>query len=70
MEPGLDRGLAWLLTDDGNVVHHHGWTGTSLYLAPASGRYIAICTNAVYHGPLGPRLAPLCALARKTLTGT
>ncbi|MFJ8746943.1 serine hydrolase domain-containing protein [Embleya sp. NPDC127516] len=70
VEPGLDRGLAWLIADDGDVVYHHGWTGTSLYLAPTTGRYIAICTNAVYHGPPSPRLAPLRTLARKTLTTT
>ncbi|WP_406287875.1 serine hydrolase domain-containing protein [Embleya sp. NBC_00896] len=70
IEPGLDRGLAWLVADDGQAVYHHGWTGTSLYLAPTTGRYIAICTNAVYHGPPGPRLFPLRTLARKTLTAT
>ncbi|WP_020555660.1 serine hydrolase [Embleya scabrispora] len=70
IEPGLDRGLAWLVADDGNVVYHHGWTGTSLFLAPTTGRYIAICTNAVYHGPPGPRLASLRTLARKTITAT
>ncbi|MFF7250747.1 serine hydrolase domain-containing protein [Embleya sp. NPDC008237] len=70
VEPGLDRGLAWLVADDGDVVYHHGWTGTSLYLAPTIGRYIAICTNAVYHGPPGPRLVPLRTLARKTLATT
>ncbi|WP_331773282.1 beta-lactamase family protein (plasmid) [Embleya sp. NBC_00888] len=70
VEPGLDRGLAWLVADDGHMLYHHGWTGTSLYLAPTIGRYITICTNAVYHGPPSPRLAPLRTLARKTLTIT
>nr|BEK67369.1 hypothetical protein KPHV_45960 [Kitasatospora purpeofusca] len=49
IEPGLDRGLAWILADEGRVAYHHGFTGTSLYLAPHTGRYLAICTNAVYH---------------------
>ncbi|GAA1960957.1 serine hydrolase domain-containing protein [Kitasatospora viridis] len=70
IEPGLDRGLAWILADDGRVAHHHGFTGTSLYLAPATGRYLAICTNAVYHHRDNrTRLAPLRALALKAITG-
>jgi CubicO group peptidase (beta-lactamase class C family) len=68
VEPGIDRGLAWLLAGDTRAVYHHGWTGTSLFLAPDTGRYIAICTNAVYHGRPGTRIAPLRALARKILT--
>ncbi|GCD92946.1 serine hydrolase domain-containing protein [Embleya hyalina] len=68
VEPGLDRGLAWLVA--GQVAYHHGWTGTSLFLAPTTGRYIAVCTNAVYHGPPGSRLHPLRALARETLATT
>ncbi|MYV97041.1 serine hydrolase domain-containing protein [Streptomyces sp. SID3343] len=67
IEPGIDRGLAWLLADDAQAVYHHGWTGTSLFLAPATGRYLAICTNAVYHGRPSTRVAPLRALARKAL---
>ncbi|MFJ6621012.1 serine hydrolase domain-containing protein [Kitasatospora sp. NPDC091335] len=69
IEPGLDRGLAWILADEGRVAYHHGFTGTSLYLAPATGRYLAICTNAVYHHQDNrTRLAPLRALALKAIT--
>ncbi|MDH6132730.1 CubicO group peptidase (beta-lactamase class C family) [Kitasatospora sp. MAA4] len=69
IEPGLDRGLAWILADEGRVAYHHGFTGTSLYLHPPTGRYLAICTNAVYHHQDNrTRLAPLRALALKTLT--
>ncbi|WP_327067576.1 serine hydrolase domain-containing protein [Kitasatospora sp. NBC_01302] len=69
IEPGLDRGLAWILADDGQVAYHHGFTGTSLYLAPRTGRYLAICTNAVYHHEANrTRLAPLRALALKAIT--
>lgn len=46
---GLARGLAWLVTDTG-VAFHDGFTGPSLFLAPETGRYLALCTNAVYHG--------------------
>ncbi|MEV8324081.1 serine hydrolase domain-containing protein [Kitasatospora sp. NPDC056731] len=69
IEPGLNRGLAWILDDDGRVAYHHGFTGTSLYLAPATGRYLAICTNAVYHHQDNrTRLAPLRTLALKAIT--
>ncbi|MFD0348218.1 serine hydrolase [Kitasatospora aburaviensis] len=69
IEPGLDRGLAWILADEGRVAYHHGFTGTSLYLAPTTGRYLAICTNAVYHHQDNrTRLAPLRTLALKAIT--
>ncbi|RLV10278.1 peptidase S12 family protein [Streptomyces griseocarneus] len=70
IEPGLDRGLSWILADGGSVAYHHGFTGTSLYLAPSTGRYLVICTNAVYHGPARVRLAPLRALALKTISAS
>ncbi|MFD9126266.1 serine hydrolase domain-containing protein [Kitasatospora sp. NPDC059571] len=62
IEPGRSRGLAWILTD-GGVAYHHGYTGTSLYLAPAAGRYLVLLTNAVYHGFSAARLTPLRDLA-------
>ncbi|EMF00468.1 beta-lactamase family protein [Streptomyces mobaraensis NBRC 13819 = DSM 40847] len=68
IEPGLDRGLSWILAAGGSVAYHHGFTGTSLYLAPSTGRYLVICTNAVYYGPARVRLAPLRALALKTIS--
>jgi CubicO group peptidase (beta-lactamase class C family) len=69
IEAGLDRGLAWILADDAKVAYHHGFTGTSLYLSPATGRYLAVCTNAVYHHQDNrTRLAPLRALALKAIT--
>ncbi|MFE9424594.1 serine hydrolase domain-containing protein [Kitasatospora sp. NPDC006697] len=69
IEPGIDRGLAWILADGGRVAYHHGFTGTSLYLAPATGRYLVICTNAVYHHQDNrTRLAPLRNLALKAVT--
>ncbi|MFC5724358.1 serine hydrolase domain-containing protein [Streptomyces gamaensis] len=70
IEPGLDRGLSWILAHGGTVAYHHGFTGTSLYLAPPTGRYLVICTNAVYYGPARTRLAPLRALALKTISST
>ncbi|MFD0528106.1 hypothetical protein ACFQ1I_14930 [Kitasatospora arboriphila] len=48
------RGLGWLVTDTG-AAYHHGYTGTSLYLCPALGRYAVLLTNAVYHGFSGSR---------------
>ncbi|MCS0634782.1 beta-lactamase family protein [Streptomyces sp. LP05-1] len=69
IEPGIDRGLAWILAGDGRAVYHHGFTGTSLYLFPATGRYLAICTNAVYHHQDNrTALAPLRDVAIKVIT--
>ncbi|GAB3439177.1 serine hydrolase domain-containing protein [Streptomonospora sediminis] len=45
----LSRGLAWLITDSG-LVYHHGYTGVSLFLHPATGRYVGVLTNAVHYG--------------------
>ncbi|MCX5398860.1 serine hydrolase [Streptomyces sp. NBC_00102] len=70
IEPGLDRGLSWILAAGGRVAYHHGFTGTSLYLAPDTGRYLVLCTNAVYHGNARTRIAPLRALAIKTVSAT
>ncbi|MFJ8043803.1 serine hydrolase domain-containing protein [Kitasatospora sp. NPDC096147] len=67
IEPGLERGLAWIVSGDG-VLCHHGFTGTSLYLAPATGRYLALCTNAVYyHQDNRAALAQLRALVFKEI---
>ncbi|MFF3444788.1 serine hydrolase domain-containing protein [Streptosporangium sp. NPDC002721] len=70
IEPGLQRGLSWILADGHQTAYHHGFTGTSLYLAPHVGRYVVVCTNAVYHGPARDRIAPLRALAKKTIAAT
>ncbi|WP_223838054.1 serine hydrolase domain-containing protein [Streptomyces venezuelae] len=69
IEPGLDRGLSWIVAP-GGVDYHHGFTGTSLYLARGTGRYLAVCTNAVYYGEARKKIAPLRALALKTITAT
>ncbi|WP_329196049.1 MULTISPECIES: serine hydrolase domain-containing protein [unclassified Streptomyces] len=69
IEPGLYRGLGWILAAGGTVAYHHGFTGTSLYLAPATGRYVVIVTNAVHNGAPRVRLAPLRERALKILTG-
>jgi CubicO group peptidase (beta-lactamase class C family) len=70
IEPGYDRGLGWIVPAGGAVAYHHGWTGTSLYLAPATGRYVVLLTNAVYHGRARTRIAPLRTLILKTLSTT
>ncbi|KPI18252.1 beta-lactamase [Actinobacteria bacterium OV450] len=71
IEPGLQRGLGWILGAGGAVVHHHGFTGTSLFLAPATGRYVVIATNAVHNGAASRiRIAPLRERAFKTLAST
>lgn len=68
IEPGLERGLSWILADAGRIAYHDGWTGTSLYLDPHTGRYVVIRTNAVYYGPSRGRLTPLRPLALKTIS--
>ncbi|MFE9852783.1 serine hydrolase domain-containing protein [Streptomyces sp. NPDC005576] len=70
IEPGLDRGLSWILATGGRVAYHHGFTGTSLFLAPETGRYLVICTNAIYDGNARTRIAPLRSLALKTISAT
>ncbi|MER5727549.1 serine hydrolase domain-containing protein [Streptomyces sp. NPDC002138] len=71
MDPGLQRGLGWILAAGGAVAYHHGFTGTSLFLAPATGRYVVIATNAVHDGPAArTRIAPLRERALKTLAGS
>lgn len=70
---GLRRGLGWMLTDTG-VAYHDGFTGPSLYLRPevggngsdedssgghGGGRFLALCTNAVYAGRARPGLRKL-----------
>ncbi|RPE35058.1 serine hydrolase domain-containing protein [Kitasatospora cineracea] len=67
VEPGLSRGLAWLVAERGPVAYHHGFTGTSLYLAPDTRRFVVLCTNAVYHGWDRTRLADLRAAALHAL---
>jgi CubicO group peptidase (beta-lactamase class C family) len=66
--PGAGRGLAWVLTHDHTIAGHHGFTGTSLLLNPQLGRYLVICTNAVYHGRPGERLRPLRDLALREIS--
>ncbi|MFW6638751.1 serine hydrolase domain-containing protein [Nocardiopsis algeriensis] len=64
---GLWRGLGWLITSEG-VVHHNGFTGTSLFLHPGSGRYVGVLTNAVHHGRDRTGLVDLREAARSALT--
>ncbi|GAB3211057.1 serine hydrolase [Marinactinospora thermotolerans] len=49
VDQATHRGLAWLLADSG-LVYHHGFTGTSLYLHPQTGRYLVLLTNAIAYG--------------------
>ncbi|MFF5858623.1 serine hydrolase [Streptomyces sp. NPDC012751] len=70
IEPGLDRGLSWILAAAGRVAYHHGFTGASLYLSPETSRYLVICTNAGYGGNARAKIAPLRALALKTISAT
>lgn len=60
---GVSRGLGWLVGDDG-VVYHHGYTGTSLYLQPETGRYVGLLTNSVHFGRRRTGLDDLRAAVR------
>lgn len=61
------RGLAWKVTADG-LVHHNGFTGTSLFLHPPTGRYVGLLTNAVHYGRRRPGLGDLRATVRAAFT--
>ncbi|QBI52228.1 serine hydrolase domain-containing protein [Streptomonospora litoralis] len=63
----FSRGLAWLVTDEG-LVYHHGYTGVSLFLHPATGRYVGLLTNAVHHGRRRTGLCDLRAAVRASFT--
>lgn len=63
----LSRGLAWLVTPEG-VVYHNGFTGTSLFMHPESGRYVGVLTNAVHYGRDRTGLVDLRSAARSALT--
>ncbi|MGW6410113.1 serine hydrolase domain-containing protein [Streptomyces vinaceus] len=68
IEPGVQRGLGWILGAGGTVAYHHGFTGTSLHLAPATGRYVVVVTNAVHNGAAARiRITPLREHAHKML---
>lgn len=56
------RGLAWLITECGTV-YHHGFTGTSLYLHPGTGRYLVLLTNAIAYGRARTGLTEVRAVA-------
>ncbi|WP_150240694.1 serine hydrolase domain-containing protein [Nocardiopsis quinghaiensis] len=63
----LWRGLGWLVTPEG-VVYHNGFTGTSLFMHPESGRYVGMLTNAVHYGRDRTGLVDLRSAARSALT--
>ncbi|GAB3717715.1 serine hydrolase domain-containing protein [Nocardiopsis oceani] len=63
----LSRGLGWLVTPEG-VVYHNGFTGTSLFMHPESGRYVGVLTNAVHYGRDRTGLVDLRTAARSALT--
>ena len=62
----LSRGLGWLVTPEG-VVYHNGFTGTSLFMHPESGRYVGVLTNAVHYGRDRTGLVDLRNEARSAL---
>ncbi|KUP98285.1 serine hydrolase domain-containing protein [Thermobifida cellulosilytica] len=64
----FSRGLAWKVTDDG-LVYHHGYTGTSLFLHPATRRYVGLLTNAVHYGRRRRGLGDLRATVRAAFSG-
>ncbi|MEV2278372.1 serine hydrolase domain-containing protein [Nocardiopsis sp. NPDC049922] len=61
------RGLAWLVADSG-LVYHHGFTGTSLYLHPQTGRYLVLLTNAIAYGRERRGLTEVRGIAASLLT--
>nr|WP_052478241.1 serine hydrolase domain-containing protein [Kibdelosporangium sp. MJ126-NF4]CEL16992.1 Beta-lactamase class C and other penicillin binding proteins [Kibdelosporangium sp. MJ126-NF4]CTQ91779.1 Beta-lactamase class C and other penicillin binding proteins [Kibdelosporangium sp. MJ126-NF4] len=47
-QDGTRRGLGWIVAPEPGVAYHHGFTGTSLYLAPKKERFMVVLTNAVF----------------------
>lgn len=46
-----DRGLGWVIyreREEGNIVGHTGFTGTSIWMDTASGEYVILLTNRVH----------------------
>ncbi|MFI7110369.1 serine hydrolase domain-containing protein [Nonomuraea sp. NPDC050227] len=46
---GEHRGLAWLLSDDGRTMYHHGFTGSSVFVFKEKSAYVTVLSNAVYN---------------------
>ncbi|MCG5217695.1 serine hydrolase domain-containing protein [Streptosporangium sp. KLBMP 9127] len=46
---GEHRGLAWLLSEDGRTMYHHGFTGGSLFVFQHRPAYAVLLSNAVHN---------------------
>jgi CubicO group peptidase (beta-lactamase class C family) len=64
------RGLAWILVPESGVVYHHGFTGVSLYLSPATDRFVVLLSNAVFVSRDRERLTGLRAEALRAISVT
>lgn len=64
----IRRGLAWVLVPEKDVAYHHGFTGTSLYLSPSTGRFMVVLSNAVFVSRDRQRLIGLRTEARRIMT--
>ncbi|RSM64198.1 hypothetical protein DMH04_51570 [Kibdelosporangium aridum] len=61
------RGLGWVVIPEKDVAYHHGFTGTSLYLSPGTGRFIVVLSNAVFVSRDRERLKGLRAEVRRVI---
>jgi CubicO group peptidase (beta-lactamase class C family) len=50
------RAFGWWVSDEGSLVRHDGFTGTTMCFAPATGNFAVLLTNAVYYGRRSPRI--------------
>ncbi|MCE7001240.1 beta-lactamase family protein [Kibdelosporangium philippinense] len=64
------RGLGWILVPEKEVAYHHGFTGTSLYLSPSTGRFIVVLSNAVFVSRDRQRLRVMRTEALRVMTET
>jgi CubicO group peptidase (beta-lactamase class C family) len=62
------RGLGWIVVPETGVAYHHGFTGTSLYVSPTTGRFIAVLSNAVFVSRDRERLKRLRTAALRAMT--
>ncbi|ONI71277.1 hypothetical protein ALI144C_49395 [Actinosynnema sp. ALI-1.44] len=68
-QDGTRRGLGWIVVPETGTAYHHGFTGTSLYLAPDAGRFMVVLTNAVFVSRDRRELSVLRAGAMSAMSG-
>lgn len=68
MDGPTRRGLGWIVVPETGVAYHHGFTGTSLYVSPATGRFVVVLSNAVFVSRDRQRLSVMRTEALRAMT--